>query len=265
MENKKDNEEYNKINHINKNEFNINKTSYTPLLINKTINLQKENESIFCLNIINKKISNINKDTIQSLLKLLTIFLLIIYYYIVLNKTKKNNIRKLNSEYSEVIFTIYGTGVKQIIPNLETPPDKITINDEVIYPDNAFYNLKYEENIIKMGWNKKLTTCSGMFREIEISKIDFSYFDSSEVLSTSYMFYRCNKLEEINFGAFDTSSLIDMSLMFVACEKLTSLNLSSFKIPKVKNLYNLFGYCFNLEYIDLSNFNTESVVDMSTS
>ena len=264
MENKKGNEEYNKINHINKNEFNINKTNYMPILINKTINFQKENESFLCLNIINKKIRNINKDTIQSLLKLLTIFLLIIYYNIILNKTKKNNLRKLNSEYSEVIFTIYGTGVKQIMPNLQTPPDKIMVNNEVISPDIAFYNLQYEENIIKISWNKKLTTCSGMFRELEISKIDFSYFNSSEVLSTSYMFYRCNKLEEINFGAFDTSSLTDMSLMFVACEMLTSLNLSSFKIPKVKNLYNMFGYCYNLEYIDLSNFNTVSVVNMSS-
>ena len=239
-----DNEEFNKINIINKKEFDINKTNYKPLLINKKINLQNENKSIFYLNIKNKIIDNNIKDIIQNLFKLLTICLLIIYYYIVLNKAKKNILRKLNSDYSEVIFTIYGKGMKRIISEqLQTPPDKIIVNNEEILPNTTFYNLQYDENIIKIGWNEKLTTCYAMLKELDISKVDFSYFDSSKVLSASYMFYGCKQLEEINFGAFDTSSLTDMSLMFVACGKLTSLNLSSFEISKVKNLYNMFGYC----------------------
>ena len=260
-----DNEEFNKINIINKKEFDINKTNYKPLLINKKINLQNKNKSIFYLNIKNKIIDNNIKDIIQNLFKLLTICLLIIYYYMVLNKAKKNILRKLNSDYSEVIFTIYGKGMKRIISEqLQTPPDKIIVNNEEILPNTTFYNLQYDENIIKIGWNEKLTTCYAMLKELDISKVDFSYFDSSKVLSASYMFYGCKQLEEINFGAFDTSSLTDMSLMFVACGKLTSLNLSSFEISKVKNLYNMFGYCNNLEHIDLSNFNTVSVVNMSS-
>jgi len=46
----------------------------------------------------------------------------------ILNKAKKNNLRKLNSEYSEVIYTIYGKGMKQIVSNgFQAPPDKILI------------------------------------------------------------------------------------------------------------------------------------------
>ena len=265
MENKKGNEDDNKESYINKNEFELNKTNYKALLTKKTIYLQNKNDSILCINIKNKRTNNIIKNIVQSLLKLLTIFLLIIYYSLVLNKIKRNILRKLNSEYQEVIFTIYGSGEKQIIAKeLQTPPDKIIVNGEEILPNTKSYNLKKEENIIKIGWNKKITTCYAMFKELSVSKIDFSYFDSSEVLSTSYMFYKCNKLEEIIFGSFDTSSLVDMSLMFLGCSMLTSLNLSSFKIPKVKNLYNLFGYCGNLENIDISNFNTVSVVNMSS-
>ena len=89
-----DNEEFNKINIINKKEFDINKTNYQPLLINKKINLQNENKSIFYLNIKNKIIDNNIKDIIQNLFKLLTICLLIIYYYIVLNKAKKKYFKK---------------------------------------------------------------------------------------------------------------------------------------------------------------------------
>ena len=163
----------------------------------------------------------------------------------------KNNLRKLNSEYSEVIYTIYGKGMKQIVSNgFQAPPDKIFnifVNNEEISPNTKFYDLQYEENTIKIGWNKKLTTCYSMFKEFDISKIDFFYFDFSELLSTSYMFYRCSQLEEINFGSFDNSSLTDMSLMFVNCPKLTSLNLSSFTISKVKNLYNMFGYCSTIK------------------
>ena len=263
MENKKCIEDYNKESFINKNEFELNKTNYKALLIKKTINLQ--NENIICINIKNKRTNNIIKNIIQNLLKLLIICLLIIIYSLVLNKTKKNILRKLNSDYQEVTFTIYGQGMKQIISNnLQIPPDKIIVNDEEISNKTIFYDFQYEENIIKFGWNKKITTCYAMFKELGISKIDFSCFDSSEVLSTSYMFYKCEKLEEINFGSFDTSSLIDMSLMFVGCSMLTSLNLSSFKIPKVNNLYNMFGYCVNLENIDISNFNTVSVVNMSS-
>ena len=251
MENKTGNEEYNKISLINKNEFKINKSNHKSLIINKTINLRNENESILCLNIKNKRISNIIKDIYQSLLKLLTICSLIIYYSMILNKAKKNNLRKLNSEYSEVIYTIYGKGMKQIVSNgFQAPPDKIFnifVNNEEISPNTKFYDLQYEENTIKIGWNKKLTTCYSMFKEFDISKIDFFYFDFSELLSTSYMFYRCSQLEEINFGSFDNSSLTDMSLMFVNCPKLTSLNLSSFTISKVKNLYNMFGYCSTIK------------------
>ena len=51
----------------------------------------------------------------------------------ILNKAKKNNLRKLNSEYSEVIYTIYGKGMKQIVSNgFQAPPDKIIFFQKTI-------------------------------------------------------------------------------------------------------------------------------------
>ena len=97
MENKKGNEDYNKESFINK--YELNKTNYKALLTKKIIHLQNENESILCINIKNKRTNNIIKNIIQSLLKLLTICFLIIYYFLFLYKIKKNILRKLNSEY----------------------------------------------------------------------------------------------------------------------------------------------------------------------
>ena len=222
--------------------------------------------------IIYEKISRRDKQyiniIIKYILKILILLLSIIYsratLVMIKNKNKKNNLRNLSLDFSEVVITVFGEGKKQIISKeLKDYPDEIVINNETISSIFYSYEFKKEENIVIFRWNSQLTTCDGMFNGLkEISKIDLSNFDSSKINSTSYMFYQCNILEYINFGNFDTSSVVDMSNMFSGCNILTSYNLSSFNTSKVKNMINLFSYNFNLESIDLSNFDTSLVTNM---
>jgi len=104
-----------------------------------------------------------------------------------------------------------------------------------------------------------------MFYDLKnITKIDLSKFDSSQVTSMAYMFTGCNNLKSIDLSNFNTSSVTNMGYMFYACNKLISLDLSNFNTLSVINMIGMFTYCKNLILLDLSNFNTLSVTNMDS-
>ena len=79
----------------------------------------------------------------------------------------------------------------------------------------------------------------------------------------SDMFSYCQQLTNINISSFNTSNVLNVSRMFNGCSKLLDLNLSNFDTSKVTNMSGMFGYCRVLDTIDLSNFDTSKVTDMS--
>ena len=97
----------------------------------------------------------------------------------------------------------------------------------------------------------------------EITKIDLSNFDTSNVKSMQGMFFGCSSLTSLNLTNFDISNVINMDAMFQYCSTLTSLDLSHFKTSNVKNMGSMFLYCSSLTSFDLSNFITSNVEDMS--
>ena len=96
-----------------------------------------------------------------------------------------------------------------------------------------------------------------------LSKIDFTSFNTSYVTNMSEMFYGGTALTSIDISNFNTSNVTDMSCMFFACIKLTSLNLSNFNTSKVTNMSCMFQDCAGLTSLDLSKFDTTNVTDMS--
>ena len=74
------------------------------------------------------------------------------------------------------------------------------------------------------------------------------------------MFYGDKSLIDIDFSFFDTSNLVEFSYMFFGCSSLTSLDLSYFNTSKVTNFIGIFDNCYNLKYIDISNFSSESYI-----
>ena len=93
--------------------------------------------------------------------------------------------------------------------------------------------------------------------------IDFTYFNTDQVIDMSGMFSMCSGLISINFGNFNTSNVRYMARMFQDCRSLTNLDLSGFDTKKVIDMQYMFYCCCNLTSLDLRNFSTGQVIDMS--
>ena len=94
-----------------------------------------------------------------------------------------------------------------------------------------------------------------MFSECSnLSSIDISKFNTSNVENMNEMFSYCSSLTSIDLKNFDTKNLKSMNGMFQRCSLLSSIDLSSFNITKLKDIDYLFYNCKNLSYIDISSF-----------
>lgn len=102
------------------------------------------------------------------------------------------------------------------------------------------------------------STCSNL------SNLNLSYLDSSNVTSLFSMFGNCNNLKHIIMPKLITSSVTDMNSMFMSCNSMLELDLTHFDTSNVTNMYSMFLNCKNLETLDLSNFNTIKVTDMES-
>ncbi|MCQ2518588.1 MAG: BspA family leucine-rich repeat surface protein [Lachnospiraceae bacterium] len=108
-----------------------------------------------------------------------------------------------------------------------------------------------------------VTDFSNMFYFCEnLTEIDLSGSDTSEVTNMSYMFYGCRSLTKLNLSGLITSQVTDMRLLFADCESLSEVNLSSFDTSLVEDMSGMFIRCSSLESLDLSNFNTSQVMHM---
>ena len=246
-----------------------NKELLTKTIISNEIlkkDLLVKNNKIYNYNINKIKINIIKilneKNFIKIILFIINIY---IFFFFFSYKNKISKSRKLNSDFSEIIIVIKGTGEKQIISNDIPLPDKVIINGNETFSNNTIYYLPNEENIIEIIWYNQLTTCSKMFRNLNyIIKIDLSKFNSSLISDMSNMFESCKNLISIDFTNFDTSLVTNMTKMFYSIESMTSLDLSNFNTQKVIGMDCLFEYDKNLEYINLKSFNTSSVKYMKS-
>ena len=177
---------------------------------------------------------------------------------------------------SEIIITIKGKGNQPILNNktqelvsgsnkknlsFEIKPSEILVNDKKIDKiDYYVYNLTEEENIIKITFNETITNCNVMFYNLtNIIKINFSNFDSSQVIKLDNMFYNCSNLISLDLSNFNTSSVVYMNDIFHGCSSLVSLDLSNFNTSSIVYMNGMFYGCSNIITLDLSNFNTSSV------
>ena len=88
-------------------------------------------------------------------------------------------------------------------------------------------------------------------------------WDTSSVTSMSNMFQNCWSLTSLEgIENWDTSKVTDMANVFRDCKKLTSLDLSSFDTSKATNMTGMFNGCNNLTSLDLSGWDTSKVTNM---
>ena len=87
----------------------------------------------------------------------------------------------------------------------------------------GYYYFNETENNVTLKWKYELESTSQMFRESSnITQIDFSKFDTSNIKNMSYMFYQCTSLKSIELSNFDTSNVETMEFMFYYCSSLSS-------------------------------------------
>lgn len=107
------------------------------------------------------------------------------------------------------------------------------------------------------------TNGSGMFAYLDnVSTLDLSGLDTSNMTSMSMMFYKSTSLKSIDVSGFDTSKVVNMNGMFWRCNNLKNIDVSNFKTSKVTDINNMFADCSNLTTLDLSNFDTSNVLYM---
>ena len=103
------------------------------------------------------------------------------------------------------------------------------------------------------------TNGSGMFAYLDnVSSLDLSGLDTSNMTSMTHMFYNSSKLVNIDLSEFKTSKLLYFNNMFNGCSSLVNLDLSSFDTSKISNFSNLYKDCTSLKKINLSSFDTHS-------
>ena len=233
--------------------------------VNQSLNKNKEKiENL--LNNSNDYISKIsNKNIIKGILD-------------ITNNELYKNILLFNTDIDDGINVYLNNEKKNIIKD----QNKRLID---FYPTEIG---KYSFEII---FNNKLTSLKCFFSECSnITSLDLTNFDSSNVTDMYRMFNRCTKLKEIkglnnlntnkvtnmsalfqycqeienlNLSNFNTSQVIKMGGMFGGCKKLKEIKgINNFSTNKVIDMNSMFGECLQLEYLDLSNFNTSNVTNM---
>ncbi|MBR6992048.1 MAG: BspA family leucine-rich repeat surface protein [Bacteroidales bacterium] len=92
--------------------------------------------------------------------------------------------------------------------------------------------------------------------------VDTAYSGVPSIRVRFGMFAGCSNLTSLDLSVFNTSQVTDMRGLFENCSKLTSLNVSSFNTSNVEYMDAMFLGCSSLTSLDLSNFNTSNVVTM---
>ena len=132
------------------------------------------------------------------------------------------------------------------------------------YTDKDNNNL-YEVSIgSENGSLEANTNGSGMFAYLDnVSTLDLSGLDTSNMTSMSNMFLNSKSLTNIDVSGFDTSKVVNMAKMFEGCTNLVNLNLSNFNTTSVTNMNMMFRKCNNLRQLEISGFDTSNVTNMS--
>ena len=142
-----------------------------------------------------------------------------------------------------------------------TEPEKVYLNTYVKFMFSYMRNLTTLD--LSSFNTSNVTDMSYMFDVTpKLATLDLSNFDTSQVTTMSHMFDSVSSLTTLNLSNFDTSNVTDMRGMFYGMANLTTFNLSSFDTSKVMNMSEMFYGMANLTTLDLSSFDTSMVISM---
>lgn len=138
--------------------------------------------------------------------------------------------------------------------------DGILPNKEVYNASSIFNDCKYFDKV-KMRGNVT-GRLIGLFKGMDIDKLDLSEFDVSNITNMDSMFYGC-KIKSLEFGEyFNTSKVTNMSGMFYN-SKIPYLSLS-FDTTNLNKAEGMFERSQCIEIMLGDRFNTHNVTNMKT-
>ena len=209
------------------------------------------------------KISFVNKNTHKYSMIIIEILIIIVNLF---NQTlPSNRLQSIELSFSNITLIIKRKGYSNVFGDKsDFKPDDIYINNKKQNEVQYSYNLTDENNIVEFIWNKNNINCKYLFfRCSNISKIDLTNFDTSEVTDMQYMFYGCSSLISWNLSNLDTSKVSNMKFMFSSCSSLANIDLSHIDTSEVTNFQSTFANCISLTSLNLSNFDTSKVTYIS--
>ena len=162
-------------------------------------------------------------------------------------------VSKVNS--NRVKLKVNKIGSVQLLNTTYVPkPDEFRIRDEIKEGNGNTIIIDNIDDEIELIWNNKLTMCDSMFRGMrEITEIDLSQFDSSDVTDMKHMFRNCVSLQSINSDNFNSGNVENMEYMFSNCVSLQSINLDNFNTGNVESMEYMFYNCRSLTSLNVSN------------
>ena len=215
------------------------------------------------------------------------------------------------SDYPNNLIAKYTTNTSGVLPIFNSGYQYTANETELngvytveLFSDSNFTscNFKDKTGLLTVDYLKvtdKVTSMYGMFSNCKnLTSLDVSNFNTSNVTNMNSMFRDCAKLETITgLNNFDVSKVTYMNMMFHNLSLITSLDLSSWNTDslvyttnnnedggmfsycsklqsitfgegwntsQVTNMQYMFKDCNNLTSLDLSNFNTSNVTNMDS-
>ena len=98
-----------------------------------------------------------------------------------------------------------------------------------------------------------------MFQFTNITSLNVSDWDTSNIANMGYIFNNCDLLTELDLSNWDTGKVTTMAYMFNSCDLLTSLDIRNFDTSKVSNISSMFNGCNKLHTLRLDNCNNNTI------
>lgn len=151
----------------------------------------------------------------------------------------------------------------------EIPENAVRMDAEYSNPDaeHKIYAWLTEDGTMHYWTDADMTrmtdeSCSLFSKLSNVTEIDMSGIDTSDMRNMGWMFAGCSSLKSLSLSSLDTSGVTNMSHMFLKCKSLEALDLSSFETSKVTDMSDMFDGCESLSSLDLSSWDTSGVTDM---
>ena len=185
----------------------------------------------------------------ENITLIFNIFLFLLFFHIILSEDTYTITLKVKTE-GEVLI-INNTYLEQL--------SDIKVGDTSVTKDDLLY-INDPTQVISLIWHEKINNCNYMFAFLsDITEIDLSLFDFSDVDEMSYMFYRCSSLKSIKFDDnIDTSNVNYLNYTFYGCYSLESVDISKFTLSNVQSMEGMFYRCYSLQSLNLAGKNIDA-------